>query len=356
MVTWNRNEWRPEKRRVSIYVLADDNTPAPATTVFASGELLISQGDGHYFVASQYGLSNTDKPLVAADDVVESVSAGADTLQLTAHGRKTGDGPMRFTTSGTLPAGLATGTDYWIIVDDADNIQIADSVADAISGTAIDITTAGTGTHTLIDTADTRTLIDGLFVYEAAQTDIDYLGSKFSILISKSGFQDSAVDVGLSDEVTQHAGAAQAGGASTITLASDASSTNNLYTDAIVILTGGTGRGQVNTIASYVGGTKVATMTRAWAIQPIAGTEYTILPGPSGSSASGVATAVWAQVLEGAHTAGDLVRLMTAVLGGPTEGYDSGSIVAKSLNGAKTRITWTVDQTGRDAPTIGDLT
>lgn len=356
MVTWARNEPRPEKRRVSVFIYTDGGDPAPATTLFDVGELLIDQGDGHYKVASQYGLVNTDRPLVVADATVDGVDSGADTIEIGDHGLSTGDGPIQFTTSNTLPGGMSLATDYWIIFVDADNFQLADSLADAINGTEIALSSAGTGTHTLVDTPDTKRLNDGLFYYEAAQADIDYLGSYFAIRISKTGFEESVTQVDLVDERQQHAGSAQAGGASTVTLASDASSTNNLYTDAIVILTGGTGRGQVNTIASYVGGTKVATMARAWAVQPIAGTEYVIVPGPSGSSASGVASAVWSAIGEGAHTYGDLVRGLIGVEVGPTTGYDSGSITAKSLNGAKTRWTWTVDQTGRLTVTPGDLT
>lgn len=100
-------------------------------------------------------ITHERKALVIADDAVESVDAGADTLTLTAHGLLTGDGPIRFTTTGTLPAGLAIDTDYWIIKVDADTIQLAARFLDTVSSTPINLTSAGTGTHTLVDTADT---------------------------------------------------------------------------------------------------------------------------------------------------------------------------------------------------------
>lgn len=59
----------------------------------------------------------------------------------------TGDG-VRFTTTGTLPAGLSLATTYYAIRDSATKFRFATSVANAFSGTAINITTAGTGTHT----------------------------------------------------------------------------------------------------------------------------------------------------------------------------------------------------------------
>jgi len=55
---------------------------------------------------------------------------------------------VRLTTTTTLPGGLATATDYYVIrVSDA-TIKLATSYANAIAGTAINITDAGTGTHT----------------------------------------------------------------------------------------------------------------------------------------------------------------------------------------------------------------
>lgn len=52
---------------------------------------------------------------------------------------KVGD-VVQLTTTGTLPAGLSLATDYWIL----DDFQLATSA----TGSAIDITDAGTGTHT----------------------------------------------------------------------------------------------------------------------------------------------------------------------------------------------------------------
>lgn len=56
---------------------------------------------------------------------------------------------VRLTTSGTLPAGLALATDYYVIKVTDDTCKLATSYANAIAGTAINITDAGTGTHTM---------------------------------------------------------------------------------------------------------------------------------------------------------------------------------------------------------------
>lgn len=55
----------------------------------------------------------------------------------------------RLTTTTTLPAGLATATDYYLIKVSDTTFKLATSYANAIAGTAINITSTGTGTHTI---------------------------------------------------------------------------------------------------------------------------------------------------------------------------------------------------------------
>ena len=55
---------------------------------------------------------------------------------------------QRFTTSGTLPAGISLATDYYYIKVTDSTFKLATSYANAIAGTNINITDAGTGTHT----------------------------------------------------------------------------------------------------------------------------------------------------------------------------------------------------------------
>lgn len=71
-------------------------------------------------------------------------------------------------------------------------------------------------------------------------------------------------------------GTAQAGASGTITLASGASATNNFYRGCVIVTTGGTGSGQTRQIKSYVGSTKVATVTPAWDVTPDNTTTYSI--------------------------------------------------------------------------------
>ncbi len=56
---------------------------------------------------------------------------------------------VRLTTTTTLPAGLALATDYYVIKLTDTTFSLATSYANAVARTAINITDAGTGTHTV---------------------------------------------------------------------------------------------------------------------------------------------------------------------------------------------------------------
>ena len=53
---------------------------------------------------------------------------------------------------------MVAGTTYYVIKDSATTIRLASSVSNAKAGTDINITTVGTGTHTVTVTLSNRTL------------------------------------------------------------------------------------------------------------------------------------------------------------------------------------------------------
>jgi len=71
-------------------------------------------------------------------------------------------------------------------------------------------------------------------------------------------------------------GTAQAGGASTITLAAGESSVNQRWTGYKIVIESGTGAPQFRTITDYNGGTKVATVDTAWVTPPDNTSVYSI--------------------------------------------------------------------------------
>lgn len=108
------------------------------------------------------------------------------------------------------------------------------------------------------------------------------------------------------DVVFLRSGTAQGGGASTITLDSGASATNNFYQNQVIFLRSGTGAGQSAIITSYVGSTKVATIVGTWATNPDNTSVFTILPFGSITTtvSGGVNVTQWNGINVTAATAG----------------------------------------------------
>lgn len=97
-------------------------------------------------------LNNTVAASTADTFVDADVTVAADTIALPSHGWLTGR-KVAATTSGVLPGGLSA-TDYFIIKVDANTVKLATNLANALAGTAVDITSAaGGGTHTLTPAA-----------------------------------------------------------------------------------------------------------------------------------------------------------------------------------------------------------
>ena len=105
--------------------------------------------------------ANTSDELVALAQLIDTFTASVGANQLTLAGTvsvgplATGD-QVTLSTTGTLPAPLAAGTTYWAIRTGTDptlptTLQLATSLANALAQppVPINVTTAGSGTHTL---------------------------------------------------------------------------------------------------------------------------------------------------------------------------------------------------------------
>lgn len=105
----------------------------------------------------QRALVFADMTLAAAADLtadtISFVDANGVALK---HNLETGDGPVRFTTTGALPTGLAAATDYYVIRVDAFKIALATTLNASIVGTKINLTGQPTGTNVIIDQAGTK--------------------------------------------------------------------------------------------------------------------------------------------------------------------------------------------------------
>lgn len=98
--------------------------------------------------------TNTWKFTFASTDV----NTTTDQIVVTASPELITGRKVQLTTTGTLPTGLSLATDYYLIVIDTTHVQLASSLANAVAGTQIDITGAGSGTNTATHTGTARTL------------------------------------------------------------------------------------------------------------------------------------------------------------------------------------------------------
>lgn len=123
-----------------------ENAPRPTGDVPYIELRLRATGGGMDWVDLERNVLELD------DDDVEAVDTVANTLTLTGHEYESGDGPVQFETDDTLPAPLEPGVDYWLIVIDEDTVQVAENFPRAIAAvpTPIDLTSSGSGNHTII--------------------------------------------------------------------------------------------------------------------------------------------------------------------------------------------------------------
>jgi hypothetical protein len=104
---------------------------------------------------------------------------------------------VRVTASTTFPTGLAADTDYYVILqnerktaDKKPTIKLANDYNNALSGTAIDISSSGAGTITVTKNAEPRYSLNG--VVETERTPIDVIEEMLSTfggkLVHQGGF------------------------------------------------------------------------------------------------------------------------------------------------------------------------
>ena len=90
---------------------------------------------------------------------------------------------VQLTTTGTLPTGLATSTNYYVVpvLSKGADFKLATSLANANTGTVIAISTEGSGTHTVTKTAQLRYVADGSRKLDAKPIELmEHLLSAFS--------------------------------------------------------------------------------------------------------------------------------------------------------------------------------
>lgn len=120
-----------------------------ASIIAAAGapwQLRLVDLQGYYRLSTTNVTGTGSRALINTNTFTASSSSG---LLLTfANDFKSGT-KVRFTTTTTLPTGLALATDYWLVRVSATTARVATSYANYVAGTVVAFTDAGTGTHTL---------------------------------------------------------------------------------------------------------------------------------------------------------------------------------------------------------------
>lgn len=120
-----------------------------ANIVAAAGapwQLKLVDLQGYYRMATTNVTGTGSRTLINSNTFTASSSSG---LLLTYTNDFNTYTKVRFTTTTTLPTGLSPATDYWLVRVSATTARVATSLANAIAGTVVAYTDAGTGTHTM---------------------------------------------------------------------------------------------------------------------------------------------------------------------------------------------------------------
>lgn len=136
--------------------ITDTSFPVkPIDVCYLDGFFVVANGDSNNFQLSSFNQGlvwGPDTQTFTADDTV-----GNNWLILASTANYQTGVPFEVSTTGSLPSPLTASTTYYAIRIDATHIRVATSYANAIAGTAITLTTNGTGTNTITSNGQLQT-------------------------------------------------------------------------------------------------------------------------------------------------------------------------------------------------------
>lgn len=162
-------------------------------------------------------------------------------------------------------------------------------------------------------------------------------GETYSTSVTGSVVKEVADNAGGGGGETQlRTGTAQGGAVGTITLDAGASATNDHYKHSVCAITSGTGADQSQIIDSYVGSTKVATMSSNWAIAPDNTSVFVILPlGTIPGATAPTAAAIRDAILNALRASHDVAGSIGEALNNMNS-YDRNKVVTNRNTGVVT--------------------
>lgn len=110
---------------------------------------------------------------------ITAVDPATDQLTIPAHGFTGTVAPAFVASSATVPTGSYRGVPYHLIIVDANTVKLAASLDDALAGTAVDLTDAGSGKLQLLVSAAADTIL------ESSETDIQETDGKSDPLVGR---------------------------------------------------------------------------------------------------------------------------------------------------------------------------
>jgi len=162
--------------------LSDNLFPDPVVYTVQSETLNCDGVDSVFIAATASAVSMAAVVCASATDI----TAATDLFTKT-HTFQTGS-VVQVATSDTLPAGLSALTDYYVIRLTSGTFKLASSLANALAGTAVDITDVGVGDQTITaaatGTCDLSVMVscdNTVFVPYAAAVSVTSTGIHVSI-------------------------------------------------------------------------------------------------------------------------------------------------------------------------------
>lgn len=384
MARFRQNESIAAKRRADIYVTYDDGvTPAPAATDWTAQKAICPLIGTHHAtiqVSAAYGsglggaAGNAFTFATVADGTgIGSVThtGSAYTFHYQTAVTTLANMASVLATDGTLNlvGGTYTGTDVLASAGDTQGpLPFTGGFNPAFSvrgGGTTYADAAGTFTNTTLLGSG----VPGEWIYEATQSELNFVGSEFGIIVVRPSIAAIAILTGTHHATVQASATGSAGNALTFATAADGSGTGSL-----------TSSGNAWTFHYATGTTTMANLATALAASGVLALVAGSFTGSdvlasTGDTQGPIAftggfdgfkmtitvcemndAADFDTIDENGHTYGDTHRLQTAVLANVDSGYDTGTIPFKSMDAAKTRLTGTTAATGRLTSTVGDLT
>lgn len=142
---------------------------ADSTADLAVTQSVIGATEAASVYSADDSADGTVSVVATTPGVDNEFSIDDNTITIVGHGYATGLKAALTTSDTDLPGGLSA-TDYWVINVDDDTIKLATSAANALAGTAVNITDSGTGTHTLTPAA----LTGGSYKLQASMDDVTW--------------------------------------------------------------------------------------------------------------------------------------------------------------------------------------